>query len=348
MRWRATALHGAGLAFRGRVAMLQADVMRARPAHTATNGLTRRGFLQATAGLTTLIGRAESTSSPRPARIIDTHVHFYDPVRPQGVPWPPKNDALLHRTTLPADYRALPVPQKVDGVIVVEASTWVEDIQWVLDLADRDPFIVGIVGNLVPGTPDFGAHLKRYAANPLFRGIRFRDGALDQLLDERAFLDGLRAVAERALVFDVHSPPSWTGPAVRLARLIPELRLVINHVANAETNGQEPPAAWKQLVESLAENPRICMKVSGLVEGSRRTNGDAPETPSTYAPVLEFLWKSFGADRLLYASNWPVCGRFAPLERVQRIAMDFFAGKGQAALDKVFWQNAQTVYGVKQ
>ncbi|MCX7887397.1 MAG: twin-arginine translocation signal domain-containing protein, partial [Verrucomicrobiae bacterium] len=73
--------------------------------------MNRRQFLQVAAGATAAVCCGAPAES-RPARIIDTHVHFYDPSRPQGVPWPPKNDALLYRTVLPKDYRALPVPQR--------------------------------------------------------------------------------------------------------------------------------------------------------------------------------------------------------------------------------------------
>ncbi len=139
--------------------------------------MNRRTFLQTTAGLAAA-GCCAAPAPLRPAQIIDTHVHFFDPTRPQGVPWPPKDNALLYRTTLPQHYRALPVPQRVDGAIVVEASTWVEDNQWILDLAAREPFIVGLVGNLPLGTPECAGHLKRFAANPLFRGVRIREVTL--------------------------------------------------------------------------------------------------------------------------------------------------------------------------
>ena len=82
--------------------------------------------------------------------IIDTHTHFYDPSRPQGVPWPEEDDEILYRRALPEDYKALAVPEGVTGTIMVECSPWVEDNQWVLDLADADPFIVGLVGHLEP------------------------------------------------------------------------------------------------------------------------------------------------------------------------------------------------------
>ena len=68
--------------------------------------------------------------------VIDTHTHFYDPTRPQGVPWPPREDKLLYRPVLPKDYRALPVPQPVTGTVVVEASPWVEDNQFYRPVLD--------------------------------------------------------------------------------------------------------------------------------------------------------------------------------------------------------------------
>lgn len=306
--------------------------------------LHRRQFLQtAAAGLTATICCAKAAPL-RPSKVIDTHTHFYDPSRPQGVPWPPKNDELLYRTVLPKDYRAVPVPQRVDGTVVVEASPWVEDNQWILDIAAQDRFIVGLVGNLPIGTPEFAGQLKRFAANPLFLGLRTRTSSLD----DPAVVNDLRALAERGLSFDVPSPIKSVEQADRLAQLVPNLRLIINHVANVTVNGEPPPEEWQELMKKLAAHPHVFMKVSGLVEGTQRRSGDAPSDVEYYRPVLEFLWTTFGADRLIYGSNWLVSARFAPLSRVQQIPLTFFAEKGQAALDKVFFKNAQTAYRWKR
>lgn len=314
--------------------------------------LTRRSFVQSTALSAASIccgcSAASKAGRPGPAKIIDTHVHFYDPSRPQGVPWPPKNDPLLYKRTLPGDYRALMVPQPVNGVVVVEASEWVEDNQWILDLAAKESLIVGLVGNLLPGTEEFAAHLKRFAANPLFRGIRTRAGSLEAGLNNPAFVRDLRAAADLGLSFDIHSPPAWVAQTSLLARTIPNLRLIVNHVANVTITGGSPPDEWKGLMQTLAGYPQVFMKVSGLVEGSKCSKGDAPENAEFYQPVLETLWNAFGADRLIYGSNWPVSRRFAPLGAVQQIAMNYFATKGQAALDKVFYQNAQIAYQLRK
>src|SRR5690348_7440947 len=98
----------------------------------------RRQFLtgaaQAVAGAT--ITGLSSTLQAAPGQtaadasgltVIDTHTHFYDPSRAEGVPWPTRDEKRLYRTVLPKDYRALRVPRPVTGTVVVEASPWVED-----------------------------------------------------------------------------------------------------------------------------------------------------------------------------------------------------------------------------
>ena len=310
--------------------------------------LNRRQFtrsLAATAAAAAApIASRAAIAKPTPARIIDTHTHFYDPARPQGVPWPNKTDALLYRTVLPKHYKALKVPQPVDGTVVVEASPLVEDNQWILDLAKDDPFIVGLVGNLPVGTPEFRGHLKRLSANPIFRGLRVRGVSLGAGLDRREFVNDLKALADAGLALDVPSQADAIAQVDRLARAVPGLRIVVNHVAGVAIDGQAPPDAWVKQMQSIAQRKQVFMKVSGLVEGTKRTKGDAPADVRFYRPVLDALWKNFGAERLIYGSNWPVCERFAPLGTVQQIAMGYFAAKGQDTLDQVFWQNALVAY----
>ena len=107
-----------------------------------------------------------------PVPVIDTHVHFYDPTRPQGTPWPPRDLAVLYKPHLPMDFRKATSGLGIAGVIVVEASDWLEDNQWILDLAKDEPLIVGFVGNLDPAQPGLREKsIKRNSCefNPYFR-----------------------------------------------------------------------------------------------------------------------------------------------------------------------------------
>jgi predicted TIM-barrel fold metal-dependent hydrolase len=276
--------------------------------------------------------------------VIDAHTHFCDPTRPEGVPWPPRDDRLLYRRVLPKDYLALPVPKPVTGTVVVEASPWVEDNQWVLDLATKEPFIVGMVGNLPVGSKEFAGHLKRFAANKLFRGIRIRDRKLEGTLDDTAFVSDLKLLADHDLSLDVVGGTEILLFADRLTQMVPLLRIVIDHLAGLAVDGKAPPADWVQQVRALARRPKIYCKVSGLVEGTGRTDGTALRDVEFYRPVLDAMREMFGPERLIYASNWPVSERFAPLATVQGIVGDYFRSHGRRAAEMVFSQSAKAAY----
>jgi L-fuconolactonase len=276
--------------------------------------------------------------------LIDTHTHFYDPTRAQGVPWPPREDKLLYRPVFPKDYRALPVPRPVTGTVVVEASEWPEDNQWVLDLAAHDPFIVGFVGNLPVGTKAFAGHLKRFAANKLFRGIRLRDHKLERALDDPAFVSDLKLLAAHDLSLDLVGGIEILPFALRLARAVPGLRVIIDHLAGVAVDGKAPPADWVKQMRGLARHSGISCKLSGLVEGTGRSDGLAPCDVEFYRPVLDARQQMFGPERLLYASNWPVSERFAPLATVQGIVGDYFRSHGRRVEEQVFWQSAKAAY----
>lgn len=314
--------------------------------------VTRREFLFAGIGLTTFgtavlssCGKMAKTADPnikeKQSMIIDTHTHFYDPTRPEGVPWPNPKDEVLYRRVLPNDYKALAVSQGVSGTIVVEASEWVEDNQWILDLAAKEPFIVGFVGNLQPGSDDFGKNLERFSANPLFRGIRPR-GANMKNFEKGVFLTDIERLAAKDLEIDLLTGPEGLPDIAFLAGKIPELRIVINHIAGVRVDGKSPDPKWVDGMKMVAEHPKVYCKVSGLVEAAQER--PSPSDLGYYMPTLDLLWEVFGEDRLIYGSNWPVSERFADYATVQRIVMEYFKAKGQEAVEKYFWKNAKVAY----
>lgn len=309
---------------------------------------SRREFFRGTlaAALATTAGCATSgipAGNTRPA-ILDTHTHFYDPTRPQGVPWPDKSDAVLYRRVLPQDYRQLADPLGVSGTVIVEASPWLEDNQWILDLAERDPYLVGFVGNLKPGRPEFRAELERFARHRKFRGIRIGDDDVKRAVAGGAVLEDLRRLAAKDLSLDVLIGPGALSDVIGLAGKIPDLRIVVDHCANVPVRAGEPPADWVDGIIACHYKPNVFMKVSGLVEGTGKNQGDAPRTVDGYLRVLTTIWSTFGEDRVIYGSNWPVSERFASLATVQGIVETYFHEKGPAASEKYFRRNALRVY----
>ena len=304
--------------------------------------MTRRDFLLSTTATAAALAARNSTSAAPaiPALIpaIDTHTHFYDPTRAGGVPWPPKTDPVLYRPRLPADFRALASPLGVVGTVIVEASELVEDNQWILDLAKHDESIVGFVGHLVPGTPEFAGNLRRFAANPLFRGLRFRANYLNKIADPAVAAD-LKRVADLDLSIDVVGGVPSLAPTLALSRLLPSLRIVIDHVPFKDWDGNA--AAIRPALSELARQPNVFAKISDVV---RRVNNQIIDDPAHYRPGLDALFELFGPDRVVYGSNWPVSDRVAPYATIHRMVADYFASKGPAVMEKYFWRNSHAAY----
>jgi L-fuconolactonase len=286
--------------------------------------------------------QTDSTKTEEIKLIIDTHTHFYDPTRPEGVPWPPPENQLLYRTVLPADLKRVAAAEGVTGTVVVEASAWLEDNQWILDLAAEDPFIVGLVGQIPPNRPEFGTELARFAANPLFRGIRCGGQRFAQI-DEGTFLADLKSLADRDLSLDVLIQAADLEAVLRVAGQLPELRIVINHILHMPVTGDAVEPAWVERYERAAAHPNVFMKLSAMMEQS--TLSPAPADLDFYRPTLDVLWQTFGADRLIYGSNWPVSDRSGrSYGDYLAVVKAYFTEKGEEASAKYFWQNARAVY----
>lgn len=273
-------------------------------------------------------------------KAIDTHTHFYDPTRPQGVPWPPASETLLYKPYYPKQFVALTEPLGIVGTVVVEASPWVEDNQWILDLAKDNPSIVGFIGNLKLGAPESATNLKRFTRNPLFRGLRLGERVLAEGLGQRAFESDLAYLSEHRLTIDVIGSPALLPNVVRAAKLAPRLKIVIDHLPFGAWDNDV--AAMRTALTEVATLPNVFAKVSNVV---RRVNDRVVDDVAFYRPHLDCLWELFGADRLVYGSNWPVSERVAPYATVHRIVAEYFATKGKAAEAQFFWKNSRWAYG---
>jgi predicted TIM-barrel fold metal-dependent hydrolase len=314
----------------------------------------RRAFLAQMAGLaTTAIGAAgqpltAGIPSPQPAAaaipIIDTHIHLFDPTRPQGAPYTGHPDAGPPQPALPPRYRALATPLGVVGAIKVEASPWVEDNLWVLEVAERDTIVVGVVGNLEPGRADFGEMLGRYHKNRLFRGIRYgnlwgRD--ITKEMNNPAFIEGLRLLAQADLVLDTANPRvDLLDAVVKITDKVPELRVVLDHLPSLEPTSQTRPAYDAALAE-LRTRPRVFVKLSAVIH---RVNGTVSTELAPYRDRLDALVGTFGEDRIVFGSDWPNSDGMAPLDRVIRVVREYFATQPRAIAEKYFWKNSVAAY----
>jgi predicted TIM-barrel fold metal-dependent hydrolase len=305
--------------------------------------VNRRNFLQAATGAAlAAAGRAQATPIP----IIDTHIHLFDPTRPEGVPWPPKDGPIPYQPTLPSGFRQVSKSSGVVGAIEVECSPRVEDNQWVLDVAEKDPNMVGTVGNLEPGQAGFTENLERFHRNRLFRGIRygylwgrdFRAG-----IAKADCIAGLKLLAEADLVLDTVGPHvEFLEDVVRVTDAVPNLRVVIDHLPRlARPQEQQQGARYDAAMRELGQRRQVYVKVSEVLN---RVDGRVPYELSFYRPKLDELWETFGEDRLLYGSDWPNSDPLGTYEQVFDIVDEYFTARGREAAEKYFWRNSVAAY----
>ncbi|HEX5599544.1 MAG TPA: amidohydrolase family protein, partial [Hyphomicrobiaceae bacterium] len=230
------------------------------------------------------------------------------------------------------------------GAIKVEASPWVEDNLWVLEVAERDTIIVGVIGNLEPDKPDYGEMLSRYHKNRLFRGIRYgnlwgRD--ITRQADNPAFIEGLKLLAQADLVLDTANPRvDLLQAIVRITDKVPDLRVVVDHLPSLEPTPQSQQA-YEEAIRELQQRPRVFVKLSAVIH---RVNGVVATDLAPYRDRLNRLVGTFGEDRILFGSDWPNSDGVAPIDKVVGIVREFFQTQPRGVSEKYFWKNSLAAY----
>ena len=282
-----------------------------------------------------------------PLTIIDTHIHLYDTEREAGVPWPPESDKVLYRPVLVEDFNKIAEKNHLTATVIVEASDWESDNQWVLDLVKNNPTrYPGLVGSLKLGSDDFKKNLEKYSTDPRYVGIRMRSRPNgDQFFDDAVWRD-LQILSDMGKTLDVLMFDFSLKDIDMVAKKLPNLKILINHVAGADIDGGPVDPNWLKDLKLAAQNANVFCKVSGLFQQSHKS--PSPKEAEYYRPVLDSLWNTFCEDRLIYGSNWPVTDRGGSYAEYLRIIMHYFQPKGQAALEKLMYKNAAEFYGLSQ
>ena len=213
----------------------------------------RRQFLASLAAAAVV---PAARQQPAAIPIIDAHIHLFDPNRPQGAPYTGPKTAGPPVAALPARYRTLATPLGAVGAIKIEASPWIEDNLWVLEVAERDPMIVAVVGNLEPEKPEFAEYLDRYRKNRLFRGIRCGN-LWGRDFTAQVGIAGVHrwpAASGRRRSRDGHSQSAVVAATRRRAR--------DRQGPDIASGARSPAGAWSARRESRSRRHRLCFEAS--------------------------------------------------------------------------------------
>lgn len=269
--------------------------------------------------------------------IIDAHHHFWRPDR-GDYGWLTPDNATLYRDFMPADLEPILRACGITGTILVQAAPTAAETEFLLEIADVTPFVLGVIGWVDFASPDAPAQIAALAAHPKLVGLRpmIQDIADDNWMLRADLTPAFEAMIAHGLTFDALVFPRHLPNLRKLLALHPDLRTVIDHGAKPDI-ASGVFAGWADELSALANETRACCKLSGLL-----TEAGDHWTEDMIAPYFEHMAGVFGPDRLIWGSDWPVLTLAASYERWFAMAQSL--AQTAEATQRVFGQNAISAY----
>ncbi|MGO4293738.1 amidohydrolase family protein [Chitinophaga sp. RAB17] len=272
--------------------------------------------------------------------VIDAHQHFwqYEPVRDA---WIDDSMQVIRRDFLPEHLAPVLEDNGVHGCIAVQADQSADETAFLLSLAEKHDIIKGVVGWIDLRADNINEQLLQYTAHPKLKGFRhIVQGEKDNrfILGEH-FCRGIKALSQHQFTYDILVYPKQLPAVEEFVLQFPEQALIIDHLAKPDIKAGEL-ATWAAHMRRIAQSPHVYCKLSGLV-----TEADWQQwEPAHFRPFLEVALEAFGANRLLYGSDWPVCLLAAEYHEVKGIVTDFISTLSTTEQNQIMGGNALSFY----
>jgi L-fuconolactonase len=269
---------------------------------------------------------------------VDAHVHLWRYRAPE-LDWISDEMGALKRDFLAEDVARELAGSGARGGVAVQARSTLDENEFLLAQKATCRAILGVVGWVDLRAPDVGSVLERYAGKLV--GVRHivQSEPDDDFLLGSEFQRGVSLLAGFGMSYDILIVPRQLPAACAFADRNPDLRLVLDHLAKPPiaTGGMEP---WARDFRALARRPNVFVKASGLV-----TEADwAGWTPDQLRGYLDVAFEAFGAERILFGSDFPVCLVAASYQRVKRVVDDYCAALSETERNRVLADNATSFY----
>ncbi|EHQ27771.1 amidohydrolase family protein [Mucilaginibacter paludis] len=234
---------------------------------------------------------------------IDAHQHFwiFDPVRDS---WINDDMSVIQRDFLPADLRPVLTANGMDGCIAVQADQSETQNDFLLSLADNNDFIRGIVGWVDLRAENIADRLEYYSQFKLMKGFRHvLQGEEDRaLMLKPQFMNGIGKLKDYGFTYDILIFPDQLQYVSEFVEDFPDQKFVIDHLAKPYIKDKKIDE-WARDINTVAQHDNVWCKVSGMVTEADWKNWKAED----FFPYLDVAFEAFGADRLMFGSDWPVC-----------------------------------------
>lgn len=275
-----------------------------------------------------------------PDMIIDSHQHFWN-YQPARHAWISEEMQPLRRNFLPQDLQPLLETNGVDGCVAVQAEMSETETEFLLASAAAHPFIRGVVGWVDLCADSADEQLAHYAANPLLKGIRHQvqDEVDDHFVLRPDFQRGIGMLSRYGLAYDILIYPRQLPASILLAKRFPEQRFVLDHLGKPAISGGVDPE-WLTGIKALAAQPNVCCKLSGMVTETAGFQWKKED----FHPFMDAVLQAFGANRLLFGSDWPVCLLASDYSRVKEVVTSYLQTLSKNERAAVMGENAMKIY----
>lgn len=233
----------------------------------------------------------------------------------------------------------------LDGSVAVQARQSMKESRWLLELAEKDSRIKGVVGWVDLRGESLEAELEELSPHKRFVGVRHvvHDEPDDEFMLRPEFLRGISKLHGYGMTYDLLLFPKHLPVAVEVVKQFPEQPFVLDHIAKPfiKDGGMSP---WYRDIATLASFPNVYCKVSGMVTEAAWRAWNKRD----FRPYLDIVFDAFGEDRLMFGSDWPVCLLAGDYDDVVQLVMEYVEERGEAVMEKVMGANASRFYGLVQ
>ncbi len=276
-------------------------------------------------------------------QIVDTHQHLWD-LDKLPYSWT-VNQPKLNRSFRMRDYLEATAGIEIVKSIHVEAdideASIPDETRYILELSERDDNpLSGVVAGARPEYDNFREYIQQFASHPNLKGIRrLLQSEPDELSTTTTFTENIRSLEEFNLSFDICVRDHQLPLAIRLVRECPNVSFILDHCGNPDIKNQNYDL-WRKRISELADLPNVVCKVSGIVVNTDTENW----TVEDLRPAVEHIINSFGWNRVMFGSDWPVC-TLAASYRQWFEALNFLVKDvSEENRRKLFKENAERIY----
>lgn len=273
---------------------------------------------------------------------IDSHQHFWI-YNQKDYNWIDEGMNVLRKNFTPEQLWKEQDKIGFQGSVSVQARQTLEETRWLLELASKEDRILGVVGWVDLCSDKIEGQLMDFSSNPRLVGVRHvvHDEPDDRFILREDFQYGISLLKKYGLTYDILIFPKHLPATVEFAEKFPDQHFVVDHIAKPLIKDQVF-LSWEEDIRMLAQFPNVYCKVSGMV-----TEADWKKwKPEEIHPYLDIVFNTFGEDRLMIGSDWPVCTLAGKYETVMGVVVNYFKQYPESVQGKIFGGNCMHFYGI--